>query len=63
MRRMIGFVLVAVFLGGCAVYAEPFPYGGSPAAGVFVAPAPVIVAPVHPWGRHAGWHEGGRHHG
>jgi len=63
MRHMIGFALVAMLLGGCAVYALPVPYGGPPAVGVVVAPAPVVVAPVAPWGWHAGWHGGWRHHG
>jgi hypothetical protein len=63
MRRIVGLLLVTMLLGGCAVYAEPFPYAGAPAAGVFVSPAPVIIAPAHAAGWHAGWHGGWRHHG
>jgi hypothetical protein len=49
MRRMIGLALVAMFLGGCAVYAPPVPSGGSPATGVVVAAAaPVVIAPIAP---------------
>jgi len=51
MRKMIGFALAALLLGGCAVYADPYPYAGPPVGGVYVAPAPVVVAPVYrPWG-------------
>ncbi len=54
MRKMIGFALAALLLGGCAVYADPYPC-------VYVAPAPVVVAPVYrPWGWHGGWHGGWR---
>ena len=36
---------------------------GPPVGGVYVAPAPVVVAPVYrPWGWHGGWH-GGWHRG
>jgi len=63
MRRIAGLLLVTMLLGGCAVYAEPFTYAGAPAAGVFVSPAPVIIAPAHAAGWHAGWHGGWRHHG
>ena len=58
MRRMVGFALAALLLGGCAVYADPYPYAGPPVGGVYVAPGPVIV----PWGWHGGWH-GGWHRG
>lgn len=61
MRQIIGFALTAALLGGCAVYAEPYPFQAS--AGIYVAPTPVVVAPVYRspgWGheRHAGWREG-----
>ncbi len=42
MRRMIGFALAALLLGGCAVYADPYPYAGPPVGGVYMAPAPVV---------------------
>jgi hypothetical protein len=62
MRRIVGFALAALLLGGCAVYADPYPYAG-PVGGVYVAPGPVVVAPVYrPWGWHGGWH-GGWHRG
>lgn len=63
MRRTFGFILAGLILGGCAVYAEPYP----PAAGVYVAPAPVVVVPAYPyyayphyWYRgNPGWHRRG----
>jgi hypothetical protein len=61
MKRMIGFALAGLLLGGCAVYADPYPYAGPAVRGVYVAPAPVVVAPVYrPWGWHGGWHRGWR---
>jgi hypothetical protein len=63
MRRFFAFVFVALLVGGCAVYGGPYP----PAAGLYVAPAPVVVAPEYPyyayprygyWG-HPGWHRRG----
>jgi hypothetical protein len=54
MRRIIGFALSALLLGGCAVYAEPVP-----PPGVYVSPPPVVVAPAPFWGWwgwHGGWH-------
>ncbi len=59
MIKMICIVLAALFLGGCAVYADPYPYAPPPpVAGVYVAPPPVVVAPYpHHWG----WHDGWRH--
>ncbi len=42
MRRIIGFALSALLLGGCAVYAEPVP----PPVGGYIAPPPVVVAPL-----------------
>ncbi len=33
MRKMIGFALAALLLGGCAVYADPYPYAGPPVDG------------------------------
>lgn len=66
MKRTFGFIFVGLLLGGCAVYAEPYP----PGAGVYVAPAPVVVAPAYPhypyyaypryWYRgHPGWYRRG----
>jgi len=49
MRRVIGLVLVAAFLGGCAVYADPYSFRAS--AGIY-APAP---APVY---HYRGWRRG-----
>ena len=58
MRRIIGFALAGLLLGGCAVYADPYPYAGPPAYGAYVAPPPVVVAPYpYYWGWHHGWHE------
>jgi hypothetical protein len=55
MRRVIGLVLVAAFLGGCAVYADPYSFRAS---GGIYAPAP---APVHrDRGYDRGWHRGYR---
>ena len=48
MIKMISIVLAALFLGGCAVYADPYAYAPPPpVAGVYVAPPPtqVVVAP------------------
>jgi len=61
MSRLMGLALVALLLGGCAVYAEPVP----PPAGVYVAPPPVVVAPGPYvwWGWHGGWHRGWHGHG
>lgn len=65
MKQLIGFVLAAVLLGGCAVYADSYPFRAS--AGIYVPPAPVVVAPVYrspgwQYGRyqerHEGWHRG-----
>ena len=62
MRQVIGLVLAAALLGGCAVYADPYSFRAS--AGIF-APAPVAVAPVYRPGRyerfevrHDGWRRG-----
>ncbi len=65
MRQLIGFVLAATLLGGCAVYADP--YGFRASAGIYAAPAPMVVAPAYRsrgWqyeryeARHDGWHRG-----
>ncbi len=65
MRQVIGLVLAAALLGGCAVYADPYPFRAS--AGIYVRPASVVVAPVYrprSWqreryeGRHEGWPRG-----
>ena len=62
MRRMIGLAVAAVLLGGCAVYAEPYPYVVAPAPGIYVAPPSVVVGPAYPWWAwHGEWH-GGWHH-
>jgi hypothetical protein len=60
MRRLIGFALGALLLGGCAVYAEPVP----PPAGAYVEPPPVVVAPGPRvwWGWHGGWYRGWHDH-
>jgi len=50
MRQILALVLAATFLGGCAVYADPYPFRAS--AGIYVTPAPVVVAPVY---RSRGW--------
>ena len=47
MKRMIGFLLGVLLLGGCAVYTEPLP----PAAGIYVAPPPAaVVVEPRAWG-------------
>ena len=51
MRQILGLVLAATLLGGCAVYADPYAFRAS--AGIYVPPAPVFVAPAY---RHWGWH-------
>jgi len=48
MRRMIGLAVATVLLGGCAVYAEPYPYVVAPAPGIYVAPPSVVVGPAYP---------------
>jgi PBP1b-binding outer membrane lipoprotein LpoB len=61
MRRLIGFALAALLLGGCAVYADPYAYSAPPppVAGVYVAPPPVVVAPApYYWGWHYRYHHG-----
>ncbi len=57
MIKTISVVLAALFLGGCAVYADPYAYAPPPpVAGIYVAPPPVVVAPYpHHWGWHGGW--------
>ena len=64
MRRIIGFALSALLLGGCAAYVAPVPPPAPPVAGVYVEPAPLVVAPGPllwwGWGWHGGWH---RHRG
>jgi hypothetical protein len=54
MRRLVGVVLCALLLGGCAVYAAPVP----PPPGAYVVPGPVVVAPgLRVWGGwYGGWH-------
>jgi hypothetical protein len=58
MKRIIGFALSALLLGGCAAYVEPVAPSTPPPAGVYVAPPPVVVVPgPYPWwGWHGGWH-------
>jgi hypothetical protein len=51
MKRVIGLILVAAFLGGCAVYADPYSFRAS---GGIYAPAPVHHD------RDRGWHRGYR---
>jgi hypothetical protein len=53
MRRLIGFLLSTLMLGGCAVYADQVP----PPVGFYVGP-PVVVAPAPHvwWAWHGGWH-------
>ena len=51
MRLVIGLILAAAFLGGCAVYADPYSFRAS--AGIY-APAP--AAPYHYRAR--GWRRG-----
>ncbi len=43
---MIGLALAVVLLGGCAVYAEPYPDAVAPVPGIYVAP-PVLPASWH----------------
>ena len=45
MRQVIGFLLVAVLLGGCAMYAGPDGFGAS--VGIHAARPPVVVGPVY----------------
>ena len=45
MRRLTGFLLGTLMLGGCAVYADQVP------PPVVVAPAPHVW-----WAWHGGWH-------
>jgi hypothetical protein len=45
MKRIIGFALSALLLGGCAAYVEPVAPSTPPPAGVYVAPPPVVVVP------------------
>ena len=63
MRQVIGLVLAAALLGGCAVYADPYSFRAS--TGIFVPPA--AVAPAYrprSWrydryeDRHEGWRRG-----
>ena len=44
MRQVIGFVLAAALLGGCAMYAGPDGFGAS--VGIHAAPRSVVVAPT-----------------
>ena len=48
MRQLIGLVVAAALLGGCAVYADPYSVRAS--AGIFVPP--VAAAPAY---RPRGW--------
>jgi hypothetical protein len=65
MRQIIGLVLAAVLLGGCAAYAGPGGIGAS--IGDFDNRGPAIAAPAYRargWGymryeeRHDGWRRG-----
>ena len=65
MRQVIGLVLAAALLGGCAVYADPYGFGAS--VGIHAAPGPVVVVPAYRargWrydryeDRHEGWRRG-----
>ena len=58
MRRIIAFALSALLLGGCAAYVEPVRFPVPPAAGVYVAPPPLVVVPGPHlwWGWRGGWH-------
>jgi len=52
MKKSILVLAAALFLGGCAVYAEP-PVGRLYVPGpppVYVAPPPVVVSPYPYWG-------------
>jgi hypothetical protein len=58
MKTILGLALVGLVIGGCAVYAAPVP-----GPGVYIAPAPVVVAPGPAyvgWGWHGYW-RGGSH--
>ncbi len=66
MKRIICLGLLGFLMGGCAVYADPYPhygYPGEPAVGgVYVVPPPVVVRPGWEWHRghwHEGWHRRG----
>ena len=51
-KTILVLLAAALFLGGCAVYAEP-PVGRLYVPGpppVYVAPAPVVVSPYPYWG-------------
>ena len=65
MRQVIGLVLAAALLGGCAVYADPSGFGAS--VGIHAGPPAVVVAPAYRsrgWWydryehRHQGWRRG-----
>ena len=65
MRQVIGFVLAAALLGGCAMYAGPDGFGAS--VGIHAAQRPVVVAPTYrsrDWrydryeDRYQGWRRG-----
>jgi len=57
MRRAIGLVLIAAFLGGCAVYADPYSFRAS--GGIYV-PGPVHHDRGYDRGYDRGWHRGYR---
>ena len=65
MRHVIGLVLAAVLLGGCAMYAGPDGLGAS--VGIYATPRPVVVAPAYRYrdwrydryeDRYPGWRRG-----
>jgi hypothetical protein len=53
MRQVIGLVLAAVLLGGCAMYAGPDGFRTS--AGFYANPAPAVAGPAY---RSRGWQYG-----
>ena len=50
MRQVLGFVLVAMLLGGCVAYVGP--YGGRPLAGGYAGSGSVVIHSR--WGWHGG---------
>jgi hypothetical protein len=54
MKRFLGLVFLALTVGGCAVYADPYPSAYVAPPSVYVQTPGVVVEPIRPMNTTAG---------